>query len=175
MLDMKGNTLKSTIFSLLCFLASFALYGVTNKIDKATMTYERRDGLAVRFFDGDSIHVHFKGDPKPVMARLYGIDAPEKDQDYGLTASARLRELIKDKPLEFEIRGTDSHKRLLVVVYYNGLNVNLQMLREGLAWHYDRFDGSPDFAAAHQEAKTHKRGLWINSKAISPEEFRHKK
>ena len=165
--------MKILITSLLLTVSTLGLLADnTNPLISAST---RKSCVATKFFDGDTIHVLLKGDEKATAVRLYGIDSPEKEQDYGATSEARLKELIKNKPLEIEIKGTDNHKRPLVVVFFNGNNINLQMLREGMAWHYDRYDATPEYVAAHDEAKLHKRGLWINDKAISPEDFRHKK
>lgn len=163
-------------YIIISLLATFSSLGIlADETNSPSSVSTRKSCVATKFFDGDSIHVLLKGEEKSISVRLYGIDAPEKEQDYGATAEARLKELIRNKPIEIEIKGTDNHKRPLVVVFFNGNNINLQMLREGMAWHYDRFDSTPEFSAAHEEAKLHKRGLWINDKAISPEEFRHKK
>lgn len=135
----------------------------------------KQHAVAISVFDGDSATLRVSGSDNKLTVRLYGIDAPELQQDYGKTASARLRELILQKPIEIVSKGLDNKKRPLVVIYCNGQDINLEMLREGMAWHYDRFDHTPEYEAAHAEAKEHKRGLWINDNAIHPEDFRHKK
>ena len=39
-------------------------------------------------------------------------------------------------------------------------DVNLQMVKDGFAWHYKHFDSTPSYAAAETAARTAKRGLW---------------
>ena len=48
------------------------------------------------------------------------------------------------------------------------------MLRGGYAWHYKRYDSTPAFAAAELEARKERRGLWVDSNPINPEDFRHR-
>jgi len=141
----------------------------------STSVVEKRHAVATSVYDGDSVTLRFEGEDAKIKTRLYGIDAPEQQQDYGKTASARLRELINQKPLEVVVKGLDNKKRPLVVIYCNGKDINLEMIREGMAWHYDRYDNTPEYEATHKEAKEHKRGLWINDDAIHPETFRHPK
>lgn len=49
------------------------------------------------------------------------------------------------------------------------------MLRAGFAWHYKRYDKSPEYAAAELEARQNRRGLWVDSNPTPPEQFRHRK
>ena len=56
----------------------------------------------------------------------------------------------------------------------DSVNVNLEMLRSGYAWHYKRYDSTPAFAAAELEARKERRGLWVESNPINPEDFRHR-
>ncbi|MBQ6328324.1 MAG: thermonuclease family protein [Kiritimatiellae bacterium] len=47
------------------------------------------------------------------------------------------------------------------------------MIRAGLAWHYKRFDSTPAYAAAENEARQNRRGLWSDHNPIPPEQCRH--
>ena len=56
----------------------------------------------------------------------------------------------------------------------NGNDINLAMLQAGLAHHYKRYDNSPAYAAAENEARQNRRGLWSDPNPIPPEQFRHR-
>ena len=44
---------------------------------------------------------------------------------------------------------------------------------QGLARHYKRFDSTPAYAAAENEARAARRGLWPDHNPIPPEQYRH--
>ena len=43
----------------------------------------------------------------------------------------------------------------------DSVNVNEELLKEGLAWHYKTYDKSPLWAAMEIRARNEKKGLWI--------------
>ena len=71
----------------------------------------------------------------------------------------------------------DVHNRVLGVVFWKGININLQMLRSGLAEVYRGklprgFDLEP-YWQAEKKAKATMRGMWsLGDKYISPKEWR---
>lgn len=83
--------------------------------------------LCERVLDGDT----FKSDGTRV--RLWGIDAPEKGQPFADEARARLKELIEGKAVRLEWKDKDQHSREVAIVYAGSTNINLQMVKEGLA------------------------------------------
>ena len=56
----------------------------------------------------------------------------------------------------------------------DSVNINLEMLRGGYAWHYKRYDSTSAFAAAELEARKERCGLWVEPNPINPEDFRHR-
>ena len=57
--------------------------------------------------DGDSLLLELPGSER-VRVRLFGIDAPEKDQDFALTARKKLTRLVYDKPIRVEVQDIDN-------------------------------------------------------------------
>ena len=111
--------------------------------------------------------------PTQHKIRLYGIDAPEKSQAFGQKSKQHLSSLVFGKDVCVKYKSRDKYGRILGTVYINGLDVNLEMIRVGLAWHYKRFDSTPAYAAAESEARQNRRGLWSDSNPTPPEQFRH--
>ena len=111
--------------------------------------------------------------PTQHKIRLNGIDAPEKSQAFGQKSKQHLSSLVFGKDVCVKYKSRDKYGRILGTVYIDGLDVNLEMLRVGLAWHYKRFDSTPAYAAAESEARQNRRGLWSDSNPIPPEQFRH--
>ena len=121
-----------------------------------------------RVLDGDTLET---SDKKRV--RLWGIDAPEKGQPYADEARARLKALCEGKTLRLLTKGSDQYDRILAVVYADARNVNMQMVIEGMAWHYAHY--APDeknLEAAQRAAKLSRKGLWQAPSPVNPYEFR---
>ncbi len=47
-------------------------------------------------------------------------------------------------------------------------DVNLEMVRLGFAWRYNRYSNDPALLVAQEEAKRAKRGLWLNPTPVAP-------
>ncbi len=128
-------------------------------------------GKVVSIADGDTITV-LDPDKKQHKVRLNGIDAPEKKQAFGAKSKARLGDLVAGKDVVVEWKEKDTYGRTLGKVVQGGLDVNLQMVKEGLAWHYRKYSKSVELARAEAEAKAAKKGLWADQNPVPPWEFR---
>ena len=123
--------------------------------------------LCERVLDGDT----FKSGETRV--RLWGIDAPEKGQPYADEARDRLKKLIEGKTVRLEWKDRDQHAREVAIVYAGSTNINLQMVKDGLAWHYEYFaPDAEDLAAAEKAARKKRKGLWADDEPVNPYEFR---
>ena len=107
--------------------------------------------------------------------RLYGIDAPESHQAFGQKSKHHLSSLVFGKDVRVAYTKRDKYGRILGTVYVDGKDVNLEMIRAGLAWHYKRFDSTPAYAAAELEARQNRRGLWQDRNPTNPHLFRKAK
>ena len=105
--------------------------------------------------------------------RLYGIDAPESHQAFGAASKHHLSSLVFGKDVRVAYKSRDKYGRILGIVYADGRDVNLEMIRAGLAWHYKRFDSTPAYAAAENDARAARCGLWSDPNPIPPEQYRH--
>jgi micrococcal nuclease len=128
-------------------------------------------GKVVSIADGDTITV-LDADKKQHKVRLNGIDAPEKKQAFGAKSKARLGELVAGKDVVVEWKEKDNYGRTLGKVTQNGVDVNLQMVKEGMAWHYRKYSKSVELARAEAEAKAGKKGLWADPNPVPPWDFR---
>ena len=128
-------------------------------------------GKVVSIADGDTITV-LDADKKQHKVRLNGIDAPEKKQAFGAKSKARLGELVAGKDVVVEWKEKDTYGRVLGKVLQGPLDVNLQMVKEGLAWHYKKYSKSAELSRVEAEAKAGKKGLWVDTNPVSPWDFR---
>ena len=133
-------------------------------------------------YDGDTIKV--KGYGTEISLRLAGIDAPEIcnnkigfGQQYSKEARDYLSHLVLNKAIE--IKGHDylNSDLMLGTVFLDGTNINLEMVRAGLAEVY-RGEPSKDFNLdplfkAEIQSKAEKKGIWTQGDGyVSPGTWR---
>ncbi len=157
------------VIALLCILAP-----VLSPIAWAE-TYQ---GRAVGVSDGDTITVLDASDTQHKV-RLSGIDAPEKSQPFGQRSKQSLSDLVFGKVVTVESTKRDRYGREVGKVLAGGLDVNLEQVRRGLAWHYKAYEREQPaedrttYSAAEQEARVARIGLWTDPVPLPPWEFRH--
>jgi micrococcal nuclease len=135
-----------------------------------------------RVTDGDTIKI--SGNGSKITIRLVGIDAPETSkkknqpgQPFSKKSTKYLTSLVLNKSVEMKSYGTDRYGRTLGVVFVSGENVNLEMVKAGLAEVYrgrpaKGLDAKP-YWDAESGAKKAGIGVWsLGDKYISPKEWR---
>ena len=128
-------------------------------------------GKVVRVADGDTITV-LDGSNTQHKVRLNKIDAPESGQAYGNVSKKHLSSMVAGKEVKVEWASKDKYGRILGDVTCCSTNVNLQMVKDGLAWHFKHFDNTESYTQVEKEAKEKKIGLWKDKEPIAPWEFR---
>ena len=134
-------------------------------------------GRVVKVSDGDTFTVLDVANVQHRI-RLNKIDAPEKSQPFGDAARKHLAAFVAGKDVEIEWTKKDKYGRILGTIWAMipvRTDVNLQMVKDGFAWHYKQFDNTQSYAAAETAARMAKRGLWKDPAPITPHEFRKKK
>ena len=119
--------------------------------------------------------------------RLLGVDPPElprpgglglhptEGQPFGPEAATYLRDLVLDKQVQFVTYGKDQAGRSLAVVWLGDLNVNLILVKEGLAWvmpHIPVTKVRVELEVAERQAQVGKYGLWALPNPEPPWQFR---
>ena len=94
-------------------------------------------GKVISVADGDTITI-LDSSNRQHKIRLYGIDTPEKKQDFGKTAKKYTASLTAGKKIKVTAYDTDRYGRTVGVVEVNGLNVNRKLIESGYAWQYRR-------------------------------------
>lgn len=120
--------------------------------------------------DGDTIVIYENG--KKVSLRLNNIDAPERTQAWGLESKQCLMDILKGKTITYASNGKDKYGRTLAVIYANGVNVNLEMVRRGCAWMYRQYSNDSAYSAAEASAQSGRLGLWSQPNPQAPWEYR---
>ncbi len=131
-------------------------------------------GKAVRIIDGDTFDLLV--DKTTYRIRLAGIDAPEKGQDFGTAAKQLLGTLCAGELLTVVVTDTDRNKRKIAEVYTaKKVWINKEMIAKGMAWHFKKYSTNKELAAAEEQARKQKAGLWSLKNPIAPWEWRKKR
>jgi endonuclease YncB( thermonuclease family) len=114
-------------------------------------------------------------DGGPLQVLLFGIDPPEwpgpgmsdhrdaPGQPYGQDAFRYVRDLLTSKQVQIESFGKDRRGRILAVVWLGDINVNLSLVKEGLAWVSPGVSDPrvrAELEVAERQAQKGKYGLW---------------
>ena len=120
-------------------------------------------------YDGDTLRV-VRGSEE-LKIRFCGIDAPEKKMPMGIDSRDHLRSLVDISGGEILLIPIeqDRYGRTVAELYVKdspntGINLNVQMVRDGYAWHYERYSGNcpirDEFAIAQEMAQSEGLGIW---------------
>jgi micrococcal nuclease len=131
------------------------------------------EGKVVGVTDGDTIKVI--KDDRQIKVRLAAIDTPEKGQPYGQAAKKFTADLVAGKVVKVWPTDTDRYGRTIAFVFVGGTDVNKELLKAGLAWHYKQYSRDPELAKLEFEARSAKRGLWSEADPVPPWEWRRGK
>jgi endonuclease YncB( thermonuclease family) len=127
--------------------------------------------LVVSVHDGDTV-LCLDGDNTQRKVRLVGIDAPEIGQPFGTKSRDGLRALVLRKSVLVHEHGEDRYGRTLGSLEVDGGDVALLMLSSGLAWQFTRYSDDEVLAAAEDEARAARRGLWADREPVPPWDWR---
>jgi len=118
--------------------------------------------------DGATITA-FTSDQTKLRIRLLGIDAPEapngkkRGKPFGEESRKYLTRLIGGRTVRVQTYGQDGYGRILAVIFLGPINVNLDMVQQGMA---EVYRGGPcqaycrDLRVAELSAKRHRVGMW---------------
>jgi micrococcal nuclease len=122
--------------------------------------------------DGDSLKGVYKNEL--IKIRLAEIDAPELRQAFGLDSKNCLISLIQESNNEvfFKFKEKDRYDRHVGWIYSKNLDINLEMVKKGCAWVYDRYVKRKVLFKHQDNARENNIGLWKNSEAIAPWKWR---
>lgn len=129
-------------------------------------------GRVVGVADGDTLTV-LDSNKGLTKIRLHQIDAPEKKQDFGQRSKQSLSDLAYGKQVRVEVFDTDHYGRTVGKVWVNGQDANLEQVKRGMAWVYEKYANDQAYFAAERAAKSGRVGLWNQPNPTPPWVFRH--
>ena len=141
---------------------------------------ETLTGRVVKITDGDTVHVLDSAKERHKI-RLQGIDTPERKQPFGKKAKEYLSSLVAGETVQVDWNKRDRYKRIVGKIVYQGQDINLEMVRAGLAWWYKGYAREQNagdrvlYEAAETDARENRRGLWVDPQPVAPWEWRKMK
>ena len=133
------------------------------------------EGKVTGIKDGDTFEVLYDGQPEKV--RLADIDCPEKQQPFGNNAKQYASALCFGKTVTVKSSGKrDRYKRVVgTIITEEGANVNEELIKAGMAWHYKQYSKNDSLSLLQNEAKAQKLGLWQDKNPVAPWNWRKHK
>lgn len=126
--------------------------------------------------DGDTIKVLHDGRQEKI--RLYGIDAPEKGQEFGQKAGDFTGSLLAGRTVDVQPKDTDRYGRTVGIVLVDGQILNELIVRNGYAWVYRPYckeSFCSSWIQAEAAARLQKKGLWSDPAIIPPWDWRQQR
>lgn len=129
-------------------------------------------GIVEKVLDGDTVIVNGE------KIRLYGIDAPEKDQKsfggepIGEWSRDYLKKLILNKKVKISYKERGVYGRIIGIIYENG-SINEKMLQGGMAIYYD-YSKNRIYQSLSYTARLQKRGIFNTGGFYRPSYYRYK-
>jgi endonuclease YncB( thermonuclease family) len=125
----------------------------------------------ISFFEAKVIHV-IDGDTYTVLynktklkIRSAHIDCPENNTPYHKEAKIFAKQRIHRKKVKIvPIGAVDRYKRIVAEVYYDEINLNKELIRNGLAFHFKKYSQNSIYDSLEIEARKQRLNVWSNSK-----------
>lgn len=157
-------------------LVLFSIFSFGQSQLKENLSYKTFSAKVIGISDGDTMEILYK--KNRIKIRLAHIDSPEKrgTQPFGNQAKQTLSNLCFGKIVTIQAEKYDRYRRLIAVVINDkGQNVNKQMLKQGMAWHYKKYSKDSDYSKLENEARKSRVGLWQDKAPIAPWLWRENK
>lgn len=165
----KQNLSAPRRVAVLLLLAAGSLAGAAG----CTRDTDHVEGICTQVLDGDSIMVTVGA--RELNVRLEGIDAPEYYQAFGDEAAKLVERRAARSLVTLDVRGLDKYGRTLARVSVRGVDLSLELVREGLAWHYVQYSDDPKLASAEKDARGAGSKIWSQSDPQPPWEARRRR
>ena len=107
---------------------------------RAEIPAARITAAVIKIVDGDTFYLQ----GLPDRVRVWGIDAPELDEEGGRASTGYLATLIGSRPLTCHLRGKDRYGRHVALCNLpDGRDIAAEMIRAGHAVEFVRYPKNP--------------------------------
>ncbi|HQS36623.1 MAG TPA: thermonuclease family protein [Methylotenera sp.] len=131
-------------------------------------SYAQENYIVSYVYDGDTVQL--TNATGKFKLRLTDIDAPERNQPYGLKARRALMKLCQGDAVKVnvDIVGKDKYQRLLGKLQCNNTDASLYLLEQGYAWYPHKFSRNSKLKKVAEDAQKNNKGLWQDSNPTPP-------
>lgn len=152
------------------------IFSIAQAKPKASLNLKNQTFVAkvIRILDGDTMEILYQN--TPIKVRLAHIDCPEKrgSQPFGSNAKKALSDLCFGQNITVLGQNYDRNKRLVsVIINQEKQNVNQEMVKQGMAWHFKKYSKDLYYSKLEAEARKNKIGLWQDKSPVAPWEWRN--
>lgn len=171
-------------------ILSWFFFFLTIALSQYALAEQRSfEGMVTKVSGGDTIQVITDNHTK-LKVRLSGIDCPETPkinqktgkinkigQPFGQEAQDFTTDMILGKRVKIVVYGRDKYRRDLCFIFKDDLNINIELVKKGLAEVY-RGKGAIkayriELETAEKGARDNPRGIWtLGDNYESPADFR---
>ncbi|MEF9477493.1 thermonuclease family protein [Chryseobacterium sp. 1B4] len=104
------------------------------------------------------------------------VDCPENGQAFGKNARQFTSAQVFGKTVSFVETTTDRYGRSIAKVYYDdGKYLSKELIKAGMGWWYFSYSKDASLGKLQETAQQKKIGLWQDSNAIAPWDYRKMK
>jgi len=126
---------------------------------------------AVEIVDGDSLIIATP-DLTRTTIKLAGIDAPEPNQPFGMSAKRSLSDICHRRLVALTDVRRDRFGRTVARVHCVGVDASAEQVRRGMAWMNIREGRDQALQDLQDEARAAGRGLWAEPNPTAPWDWR---
>jgi endonuclease YncB( thermonuclease family) len=131
---------------------------------------ERYLAKVIVVIDGDTVVVLHDGAKEKI--RLANIDAPEKAQSYGTESRDALAGMVAKRLVQVDTQAVDQYGRIVATLTLDGLNVNEEQVKRGMAWEYSHYHSDHHYIELQSAAQQARIGLWQDNSPMAPWQWR---
>ena len=128
-------------------------------------------GRVVGVTDGDTIRV-LTAEKQLIRVRVASIDEPESSQAFGQRAKQAMSGLVFSKDVELRFHTVDRYGLLVCMVFSDGTDAGLELIKEGLAWAYAKYLPEASLETQQSYPRPTRIGLWADADPQPPWEYR---
>ena len=115
-----------------------------------------------------------RGGPSLVLGDI-GTGKPpnsQMDQPFGASSQQSLAGMVLGKQVKFVSQAMDVYGRMIARLSVDGMAVNAEQIRRGMAWEYSHYHSDHALVALEAEARSVPHGLWAMAHPVPPWEWR---
>jgi micrococcal nuclease len=173
-----SSTRISLIVSMVLFLVSVSYSGEAETVRGTVAHVRDGDTLVLRTGTGTNLEIRLANIDSPETRKVIG-KKPDRTviggQPFADSARKALESKVLFRRVRVEVDDMDRYGRSVGVVFCEGRNVNMEMVKDGWAWAYVNRFARPqieDYVDAERQARSTRTGLWRQPNPQPPWEFR---